>query len=269
MNRGQETDSHPILAGRIDNARASRCGCVMSAGAKRAINLAQSRALPIFLLLSALPLQLTFAQDTSNQVWPEADLYYRLNDRYRVRFLAALTKDKEAQNLTDGTFESDFDIGLLPILRHRLYDDPDTERGRYLSFRVGYAYLPSFSGANENRGIMEITARAPLPAKFLFTDRNRGEIRSIDGELSTRYRNQPKVERDFAIDKFKFTGFAYVEFYYDTRFSAWARTEYSGGIDIPIRKRWVFEVNYLRQNNQEPRQSSVNGVGLIIQWYLP
>lgn len=227
------------------------------------------RRLPIFLLLLALSVQKTFAQKTSSQVWPEADLYYQLNDRYRVRFLASLTQDKETQNLMDGTFEWDFDVGLLPLLRHRLYSNPGNVRGHFLSFREGYAYLPSISGTNEHRGITELTARAPLPAKFLLSDRNRGELRSIDGDLSTRFRNQIKVERDLAIDKFKSTGFAYIEFYYDTRYSAWARTEYSGGIDIPIRKRWVFEVNYLRQNNKQPRQSSVNGVGLIIQWYLP
>ena len=241
----------------------------MSAAPREQSSFVSLRRLPIFLLLLALPVQKTFAQETSSQVWPEADLYYRLNDRYRVRFLASLTQDKEAQNLMDGTFECDFDVGLLPIVRPRLYGDPDNVRGRFLSFRAGYAYLPSISGTNENRGITELTARAPLPANFLLSDRNRDELRSIDGDLSTRFRNQIKVERDLATDKFKSTGFAYIEFYYDTRYSAWARTEYSGGIDIPIRKRLVFEVNYLRQNNKQPQQSSVNGVGLIIQWYLP
>ena len=209
------------------------------------------------------------AQETSNQVWPEADFYYRFNDRYRVRFVASLTKDREAKDLTDGTFEWDIDVGLMPILRPRLYEDPNTETGRFLFFRAGYAYLPAFSGENEHRGIAEITARLPLPAKVLLSDRSRGEVRSLGGDISTRYRNQIKVERDFAVSKFKLTTFGYAEFFYDTRFSAWSRTEYSGGIDIPVRKRWVFEANYLRQNNKQPQKSNVNAVGLVIQWYLP
>jgi Protein of unknown function (DUF2490) len=236
---------------------------------RNAMTLTPFRAWIGFLLISSFPFHGTLAQGTSNQFWPEANLYYRFNDRYRVRFVASLTKDREAQGLTDGTFEGDLDVGLLPILRHRLYEDPDTQRGRFLFFRAGYAYLPSFSGTTEHRGIAEITARLPLPAKFQLGDRNRCEVRSLDGRISTRYRNQIKVERDLAIDKWNFTAFGYAEFFYDTRYPAWARTEYSGGIDIPIHKHWVFEVNYLRQNNTHPSRSSVNSFGLIVQWYLP
>jgi Protein of unknown function (DUF2490) len=151
----------------------------------------------------------------------------------------------------------------------RLYEDPDTQRGHYLFLRAGYAYLPSLSGKDEHRGIAEITPRFPLFAKLLLSDRSRGEVRSLDGDLSTRYRNQIKVERDLAINKFKLTAFGYAEFFYDTRYTAWDRTEYSGGIDFPIRKQWVFEVNYLRQNNKQPQQSVVNALVLIIQVYLP
>lgn len=47
------------------------------------------------------------ARQESRQAWPEANLYIRLNNTYRVRLVANLAREKETWNVTEGTFEFD------------------------------------------------------------------------------------------------------------------------------------------------------------------
>ena len=88
-----------------------------------------------------------------------------------------------------------------PLLEFRL----DESKNRLLLARIGYRYLPSYTGGSaEQRGVLEGTARFPLIGLFgdvLLSDRNRLDLRFIDGEFSWRYRNRLSAEREFSIGK--------------------------------------------------------------------
>jgi hypothetical protein len=140
-----------------------------------------------------------------------------------------------------------------------------------LTLRTGYAYIPSLGDEDppkEHRIVLEATARYPLPLDILLSDRSRGDLRWINGEFSTRYRNRLRVERDFSIRKFMITPYASGELFYDFRFDLWNRNEICAGAEIPVGKRFVFEPYYLRQNNSRSQTEHVNGVGLVFQWHF-
>lgn len=133
------------------------------------------------------------SQDTVNEAWPEIDTYVTLSPTYRLSFAAAKAADRDSGQ-ERWQFGPNLDITLKPILRMK-FRTLDPEKRKYLTFRVGYRHLISQPG-DENRMIMEVTPRVPLPKSFLLTDRNRMDLRWRDG-FSWRYRNRLGVEKEF------------------------------------------------------------------------
>jgi uncharacterized protein DUF2490 len=212
------------------------------------------------------------AQDAPQEFWPEAQLYANLGDTFRLRALVTRTKARESDKFTEGTFEVDIDVGLKAMLRRKLAANPNTERGKYLTLRLGYVHVAALGDevnpSNEHRAIMELTPRYPVGGGFLLSDRSRGEARWINGQYSLRYRNRVRLERDFAIKRFRFTPYATGEVYYDTRYRIWNRNEYSFGYEVPIQRHAIIEFYFMRQNTSRSSTPHVNGFGLVLQWHL-
>ena len=74
----------------------------------------------------------------------------------------------------------------------------DESKNRLIMVRIGYRYIFPYSGdaSPEHRGVLEATGRYPLALGVLVSDRNRLDLRSIDGVFSWRYRNRLTVERN-------------------------------------------------------------------------
>jgi hypothetical protein len=136
------------------------------------------------------------------QVWPEVDVFVRLNAKARLLLVA--TTVKEADQVTDGEFGVSVDVHLKPIRRApKLLFQLDESKNQVLTIRAGYRYLPSYSGGStENRGLLEATARYPLTRHFghvLLSNRHRIDFRVIYGEYSWRYRNRLSTERELSV----------------------------------------------------------------------
>jgi hypothetical protein len=228
----------------------------------RAIN-----AIGVLVLLAPL----AAAQETRQEFWPEFQAFWKLNSTLRVRLVAQVTRARETEKHTEGIFEADLDIGVKAFFRTKLFNVPDAQRGKYLTLRTGYAYIPSFGEEDppkEHRIVLEATGRYLLPLDILVSDRSRGDLRWINREFSTRYRNRLRIERDFSIGKFRFTPYAQGELFYDFRVDIWNRNEISAGAEIPVGSRFVIEPYYLRQHNIRSQTEHVNGVGLVFQWHF-
>jgi hypothetical protein len=145
-------------------------------------------------------------------VWPEIDTYLKLNDTTRLYFLA--TAVQESRESTEGEFGVNIDVQLKPLKRKTplLEFRLDESKNRLLMTRIGYRYLPSYTGGSaEQRGVLEGTARVPLIdflGHLLLSDRNRVDLRFIDGEFSWRYRNRLSAEREFSIGHVRLNPYA-------------------------------------------------------------
>jgi hypothetical protein len=194
--------------------------------------------------------------------------YHRLNSQFRIRLVTGITRSRPFEGESDGFVEGDLDVGLKKMIGRKR--EPDADKGKYLSMRLGYSYHSSFSDENqppEHRGILEFTSRFPLASQFLLSDRHRLDFRSIGDEDSTRYRNRIRLERNSTIGVLAFSPYAQAEFYYDTNVDGWNRNEYTFGSEFPIRKRFVLEFYYTYQNNRGSGSTDANGVGTVFQWY--
>jgi hypothetical protein len=146
------------------------------------------------------------AQDTGSEVRPEFDVYIQLEPMIRLQLMDYFTGD-----LTTNDWQAAptffVETALKPVLRRRLRQEPDVYRNRYLMFGAGYRYrtdLSSGGSAHENRGILDLTSRYPLPWHLVISDRNRREFRFIQGKpFSSRYRNRLRLEYDFEEGRFE------------------------------------------------------------------
>ncbi len=211
------------------------------------------------------------ARAQSRQAWPEISTFIKLNEQMRFYFLATTTK--ENRNSTDGEFGPNFDFYLKPLRNQTRWGlfPLDESKKRLLMLRVGYRYLPSYTGDNptEHRGILEATPRYPLMRGVLVSNRHRLDVRSIEGEYSWRYRNRLTVEREFAVGRFRFGPYARGEIYYDSRVHKCSRTELTAGSVFPITKHLELEGYFAhQQDTAKSPNRTVNAVGIVTNLYF-
>jgi len=138
-------------------------------------------AIGLLLVLLASPLK---AQTT--QAWPEIDTYVSLNSDVRVSFYAAATRENRQGTSAEVGPNIDFYFKPLVKLKKITLFELDPSKSRLLMFRAGYRYMPSTDGPTEHRGLLEVTGNYPLVRGVLLSDRNRLDLRSIDGEFALR-----------------------------------------------------------------------------------
>jgi hypothetical protein len=216
------------------------------------------------------------ADDTQDELWPEADAFLKLDSRFRLYLHAKLTYSP-ASWTPDGTSSFQeveagpgLDITIKPMLRHGL-KKPIWERERYLWARVAYEYISTFGDvsdpSHENRGIIEVTGRIRAPAKLWLVNRGQVDFRDKNGTYSTRYRYRLTVERETVLFGAVTTPYVDAEVLYDTKYDAWNQQRYEVGLEIVLDDHWRLEPHYLRQNDQRAQPAHVNAFGLILKYY--
>ena len=209
------------------------------------------------------------AQAQTYQTWPEIDTYIGLNQNFRLYFIA--TQTKENRQGTDAEIGPNLDFFFKPLFKANkgIIFQLDKSKSRPFLLRLGYRYLPSTNGPTEQRGVLEVTGRYALKSGFLFSDRNRGELRFINGEFSWRYRNRPSIERTVSILSYHFTPYVRGEAYYDSNYGKWSKTSEDLGAAFPIRKHTEIEPYYEHQNDtsKSPNRQT-NALGLSLNLYF-
>jgi len=212
----------------------------------------------------------TSALAQSNQVWPETSIFMRLTDQLRFYFL--MTTVKEERTSTEGEVGPNFDFYIKPLRKLNRWAGfrLDESKSRLLMVRVGYRYIFPYGGdgSDEHRGVVEATSRCPLIHGFLVSDRNRVDLRTINGIFSWRYRNRLTVEREFTVSRFRFGLYARGEIYYDSGFDKISRTALIAGSSFPITKHFEVEGYFEHQNDSGGSSNrTVNAVGVVANSY--
>jgi hypothetical protein len=205
------------------------------------------------------------AQQTANEVWPEVDVYARLNANMRIYMMTARAKNREAQSDT-WEFGPNLDIYLKSI-RGRVETSPDQSRKKYLMLRLGYRVLPLSDHIVEQRGVIEFHCRYYLPESFLVVNRHRLDLRGKE-TFSWRYRNRVSVEREFRARRVTFTPYVRAEGYYDCTGAKWTRFAYIGGVVFPVGSHFEIEPSYERQINKTGQPNYTNGYGITWSIYF-
>jgi hypothetical protein len=207
----------------------------------------------------------------STTLAPEVDLYLTHNNIFRSRIIAGANWSDSDAKWSTGLFEYSVDFSVKSFFRRYVYKDPNAEKGKLLTVRVGYGFIPDFheapaGGADEHRGVAELTARLPMGGQWLWTDRNKGDFRWVGEATSARYRNRLRVERSMAVWGFRGTPYTAVEGFYDTQVDRWNRVEFRGGFEFPWRYSTIFEPYYAHQAVW--KGDPIEIIGFVIQKHM-
>jgi hypothetical protein len=209
------------------------------------------------------------------EFWPEAQLFVGLNQVTRVFLNAAYAKGKESdeRSLDAAAY---LDVSLLPVgpRRRRALRTEDWQRGRYFWARVGYDRISkategeSSLSVAEDRGILSLWGKFPLPAGVWLEGRARADLRWIGDEYSTRYRVRLEGTRELSLLDHPLVPYGNVEWFYDTRYDGWARTLYQGGFEITVSAHFRFELNLSQQTDTLPSTSRLNAFSIVAKGYF-
>jgi hypothetical protein len=207
-----------------------------------------------------------------SEFWPELSAFMQLNERTRAFFDAsyALAKESDVKSLDAAAY---LDVSLKPIgpiRRERLTDD--WQRNRYLWARVGYVRVFEQTDSEgvevvENRGVIALYGRVPLPAEFWIETRTRADFRWIGSEYSNRYRFRLDLSREFAVRDRAVVPYCNFEWFYDTRYDDWARTLLTVGAEVTMTEHFRYEVYLARQADRVPEDKDLNALGVALKWY--
>jgi hypothetical protein len=208
--------------------------------------------------------------ETSNQIWPEVDLFVQVDNRTRVQLLA-LSRIAPGSGFASVQAGGQLEFSIRPLQAY-LFPTIQRSKKERATLAIGYrSGTPiaegSLGGAQENRLLGEATFRLVLPGSILVSDRNRLEGRQLDGDWSWRYRNRLMLERGFNAGRVRLAPFASAELFYDSRYHAWNRLRAEAGVDIEelAGRGSVIELYLVRQLDDHARASPINAVGVSFQ----
>ena len=226
------------------------------------------------LLLAELCACLAFAgvahAAESQEFWPELNLFYGLNERTRLYGVAAYADGMES-DVSSLDVAAYVDVSFKPIIRRDFHTE-DWQRSRYFWTRVGYVRVfdvtqESGRQESEDRGVVAVNGKAPLPAEVWLEARARADFRWIDGQYSTRYRARLEATREFSVLDHAVAPYINYEWFFDTRYDAWTRTLAQVGAEITMSRHFRFEAYLAGQNDEQPNDESLIALGLIAKWY--
>lgn len=224
----------------------------------------------VFLLM--LVTNIAAAQAT-DEIWPELDLFYRVNDKFRVYLLASATQLKESSSYTDGRTGIHVDYLAFPFLRTA--DSSRRRRGDYLWFRLGYNYASSTPNVEEDVFkdhiiVTEVNARFYLPGKFVLTGKNRFDWKIPNSsDLEVRYRPRITVEHGLKTQYMTLTPYFYVEYFLNFGHNNVDRLRICGGAEFRVTKIMNTEIYFLHQFPNGDVIPTLDALGLAFKFYLP
>lgn len=208
----------------------------------------------------------------ASELWPELNGFVQLNERSRAFFDLAYALGKES-DVKSGNIAAYLDVSLKPIARMRkdLLTD-DWQRNKYLWARVGYDRIFQATDSEglevvENRGVVALFGRVPMPAAVWLETRTRADFRWIGGEYSNRYRFRLDLSREFAVRDRAVVPYCNFEWFYDTRYDDWARTLLTIGAEVTMTDHFRYEVYVARQADRLPDAQDLDALGVVLKWF--
>jgi hypothetical protein len=212
------------------------------------------------------------AQDSSTQkqIWPEIDIYYRINERMRIYGMVSGTRSNS--EYTDGTTGIYLDYYTLPWLSGRRYADlHDTAVGYFCWFRLGYSYSdapPSDKKKVVNILETEMNNNFHLPLEITLTSRNRLDWRWVNGDFQPIYSPRLKFIRNFKTQYLTFDTYIWSEYFFYLNDNSQNRFRLTAGSDIKVIKNMDFEVYYLYQFKNKPGVEPLHAIGIQLDFYF-
>jgi hypothetical protein len=208
------------------------------------------RVLPVLLLL-VLSFIAGRAQtsEAANEIDPGISITVKLNPKTRLEIATGRERSEElASAKWKISVGANYRFGPF-----RKADQNSSESDGNLFFVVGSAYEYSTTkeadtSKTEHRMMFDGTPRYVFHKSMVATDRNRLELRWINGDFHMRYRNRLMFERSVILKGRTFTPFGAAEAYWDQRYKKFSIFKFTGGLQVPLIRKSTMDIYYERQH---------------------
>lgn len=232
--------------------------------------------LVLILVFALADSTITFGQNDSSstqpqqEVWPEINVYYHINDNLRLFSVLSGTKFDQS-SYSEGAFSLFLDyFGMkAPISKMNFVNREERFRFR---LRVGYLYSttpPSDSDQIKSSTFRIQTANTiSINPKFRAYYKGRLDVVFSDQTIHARYVPRFMIERDFKTEYLTFSAYTFAERYLDFQGRDLNRTRVALGANLKVSRMIDFETYYLHQFKNGENVSTVKAIGLKFKFYL-
>lgn len=216
------------------------------------------------------------AQNSSFELWPETDIWYRFNPSWRLSSFIPITKNNESQGRDINVYVNvDYSWGRgNGFFITRLADQEATQILKAWMIRAGvmegWNLGSSSSDYSEDMILAELHHRTPVKGRILLSHRFRTETRWLgeDDEFSYRFRYRFMTEKEFRTVKNSIVPYVNAEAYWDSRYSKVSRFRAIGGVTTTLGSKYALETNLTYQYDETYSTQNLYAVNLIFHVYL-
>lgn len=152
------------------------------------------------------------------------------------------------------------------------WENIDRDKEHYFLIGGGYEFLRTVKSGrvtHENRVTIDVTPSLRPLGRLLVRDRNWVEMRWINGDYSTTYRNMLSLEGDLKLHEIRFTPFGTLEAFYDGGDKhSWDQEWFTAGVQFPYKRVLMMETYYRREHCSTCTPKNWNAAGLALHIFL-
>jgi hypothetical protein len=237
-----------------------------------------SKIIPVLFLALVHTIQAQEAvQESSQEFWPEVDVWWRVSPHWRFSVFVPVSRNIDT-DYREGSIilQVDYSWGKPKgfIIPMRLVENDSNHpikanmlRGGYLAGRSIDDNGKSFS---ENTAFAEYHLRIPYKGRLLVTHRFRTDYRWMgsDNDFSARLRYRLMLEREFVFKKISFVPYFNAEAYFDTRYAEINRYRFIGGTSVSWSSLFALEGNFTYQRASRASVENLYALNVILHIYI-
>lgn len=196
---------------------------------------------------------------------PAVAVALEVSPKVRLDFYAGREKSDEIQAGRE-KFGAGISFRLKPVFK-RFLDSVDTDKQHLLVLGAIYEYSIASepdATSKEHKLMLDATLRYAFKYDLLLSNRNRLELRWVNGDYHFRYRNRPMLERPFRVVKRDITPYLASEVFWDQRYRKWSMVKFTAGVVVPVFRRTSLEFLYERQHCVTCADANTNIFGVTL-----
>lgn len=237
------------------------------------MNLQNKFCLWIFLCLGSI--NICIGQNSSLELWPETDIWYRLNSSWRLSAFVPITKYNESNSRDLNVYlHIDYAWGKTRYTISRRLVDQEREQimnawmvrgGLMKGWSIG-----DIGDYSEEMVFAELHKRVPLNGNILFSHRFRTDTRWLGEEnnFSYRFRYRLMFEKEYRSGQISIVPYINVEPYWDSRYSKVVKTRLIGGATLATGARFAIEGNLTYQYDETYATENLYAVNVILHFFF-
>jgi hypothetical protein len=216
------------------------------------------------------------AQNSSFQIWPEADIWYTIDPSWRLSAFIPMTKYYDSKYRELNIYlQAEYKWGRLKYAIYRkLIDENKAQLMKAWMLRggvmKGWGIGANSDNYHESMIFAEIHRRHPLIGNVMVSQRFRTDLRWLDpdAEFSYRFRYRGLIEKEFKTDEYSIVPYFHAEVSWDSRYDTFNRLRLVAGSTVSWEPSFMLEGNFTYQYDSKSSINNVYALNVILHLFF-